>query len=498
MQSLRSLSARMPLRVKLVVAMMSLVAVGLTVAGFAATTVLHGYLIDRVDDRLRSAQTGDRFGGGPGGSRPGDNHPPSRLPSEFYVQTISATGVVLDVESNPLHTDDATPKIPVLDSSAASARAGKPFTVNSMDSGDGEWRVLVRTTPNGGSVAVATRLNEESNTLTQLIWIEVIVGAAVIVVLAGVGYVVVRRSLKPLVEVEGTAEAIAAGDLTRRVPERPPSTEVGRLSAALNGMLGQIESAFRDREASEAAARGSEERMRRFVADASHELRTPLTSIRGFAELYRQGAVADKPAVARVMRRIEDEAARMGLLVEDLLMLARLDEQRPFLYLPVDLLGLATDAVHDVQVIGADHPTTLEVLPGEVAPIVAGDESRLRQVVSNLVTNAVVHTPPGTPIEVRVGTVDGHAELHIADHGPGLSAADAGRIFERFYRADPSRTRASGGTGLGLSIVAALVAAHAGSVRVSETPGGGATFVVRLPLYDRPAELSPTDRVDAK
>ena len=187
----------------------------------------------------------------------------------------------------------------------------------------------------------------------------------------------------------------------------------------------------------------------------------------------------------------------MGLLVEDLLMLARLDEQRPLVYLPVDLLSLAADAVHDAAAIGPDHQTTLEVLPGGVAPIVAGDEARRRQVVSNLVSNAVVHTPPGTPITVRVGTEDQHAVLHVVDHGPGLTRAEADRVFERFYRADPSRTRTSGGSGLGLSIVAALVAAHAGSVRVSETPGGGATFVVRLPLYDD-AALSPADPVAAR
>ena len=491
----------MPLRVKLVVAMMTLVAVGLAVAGFAATTVLRSYLVDRVDDQLRTAQGApDKpFGNDRGGADgPGDNRGRGPLPSEFYVQTSDASGTPMDVLSNPLHSDGTTPNIPRLTVTEVSERAGKPFTVGSVDEGDPEWRVLIRTQPSGGSVAVATSLAEESSTLSRLIWIEVIVGAAVIAVLAGVGYVVVRRSLKPLVEVETTAEAIAAGDLTQRVPERDPRTEVGRLSAALNGMLVQIESAFRDREASEAAARGSEERMRRFVADASHELRTPLTSIRGFAELYRQGAVGDKTAVARVMRRIEDEAARMGLLVEDLLMLARLDEQRPLVYLPVDLLGLAADAVHDAQAIGADHPTTLEVIPGDGAPIVAGDEARLRQVVANLVTNAVVHTQPGTPIEVRAGAVDGHAELQVVDHGPGLSPADADRIFERFYRADPSRTRASGGSGLGLSIVAALVAAHGGSVRFGETPGGGATFVVRLPLYDAAATASRADPVPAR
>jgi two-component system OmpR family sensor kinase len=496
MSSLRSWSARMPLRVKLVIAMVGLVGGGLIVTGVVATTVLNGYLVTRVDDQLRTAQAGGDFGDGHGG--PGGPGGGRGLPSDFYVQHNSPSGVVKDKLYNLLDTKGALPNIPLLDSAAVAAHAGTPFTVNSVGRDDPHWRVLVRVQTDGDSVAVATSLAEESNTVARLKWVEIIVGAVVLAILAFVGYIVVRRSLKPLVEVEATAEAIAAGDLTQRVPERDPRTEVGRLSRALNGMLVQIESAFRDRQASEAAARGSEERMRRFVADASHELRTPLTSIRGFAELYRQGAVGDKQAIARVMRRIEDEAARMGLLVEDLLMLARLDEQRPLVYLPVDMLGLAADAVHDTRALGSDHPTSLEVIPSDTAPIVAGDEARLRQVVSNLVTNAVAHTPPGTEIAVRVGARDGHAVLEVVDHGPGLSEADAERIFERFYRADPSRTRASGGSGLGLSIVAALVAAHAGTVRVSETPGGGATFVVLLPLYDQAPELSPADRVDAR
>src|SRR3954452_18959550 len=197
--------------------------------------------------------------------------------------------------------------------------------------------------------------------------------------------------------------------------------------------------------------------MRRFVADASHELRTPLTSIRGFAELYRQGAVPDKTAVRRAMRRIEDEAARMGLLVEDLLMLARLDEQRPIERSPVDVLTIATDAVHDARAVATDHTVELEVLPHSAAPVVIGDDARLRQVVGNLVNNALIHTPAGTSVTVRVGTTEGDGTrwvlLEVADDGPGLRADDAQQVFERFYRADPSRTRASGGTGLGLSIV---------------------------------------------
>jgi len=324
--------------------------------------------------------------------------------------------------------------------------------------------------------------------LGQLLLVEVVGGLAALVLLGGLGYVVVRRSLRPLVQVETTAEQIAAGDLSLRVPTEPdPRTEVGRLSAALNTMLGQIESAFRAREESETAARASEERMRRFVADASHELRTPLTSIRGFAELYRQGAAPDASDIDRVMRRIEDQAKRMGILVEDLLLLARLDQQRPLERVPVDLVTLATEAVQDAEAIDPARPISLEVQPGSEAPIVLGDDARLRQVVGNLMSNALVHTPPGTAVAVRVGTTDdGMGALDVTDQGPGLSADDAAHVFERFYRADPSRTRAAGGSGLGLSIAAALMSAQMGTLSVDSAPGEGATFRVRIPLAPVP------------
>jgi two-component system OmpR family sensor kinase len=254
-------------------------------------------------------------------------------------------------------------------------------------------------------------------------------------------------------------------------------------------MLAQIEAAFRSQQASESAARASEDRMRRFVADASHELRTPLTSIRGFAELYRQGAVPEPDDVARVMRRVEDEAARMGLLVDDLLLLARLDQQRPLERLPVDLLAIAADVVHDASALAPDRTVQLRVADRGDPPVVLGDEARLRQVVGNLVSNAVAHTPAGTDVTVSL-TTDGHrsvAVLEVSDSGPGLAPADAARVFERFYRADPSRTRSGGGTGLGLSIVAALVAAHGGQVAVDTKVGRGSTFTVTLPL--QPAEF---------
>ena len=308
--------------------------------------------------------------------------------------------------------------------------------------------------------------------------------------LAGVGAAIVRASLRPLVEIEQTARAIAAGELTRRVPERDPGTEVGRLGRALNAMLAQIESAFGARAASEASARRSEDRMRRFVADASHELRTPLTTIRGFAELYRQGAARDPAELDRLMRRIEDQAARMGLLVEDLLLLARLDTERPLDRRPVDLFALAAEAVNDARAVAPDRPIELVLGDdgdrGGSALVVLGDDRRLRQVLANLVDNALTHTPAGSPVEVRVGgsSLDGRpgAAVEVVDHGPGLTPEQTERVFERFYRADPARSPADGGTGLGLSIVAALVAVHGGTVAVDSVPGRGARFRVVLPL----------------
>ncbi|CAB4924719.1 unannotated protein [freshwater metagenome] len=318
---------------------------------------------------------------------------------------------------------------------------------------------------------------------------QLVVGALVLVLLGVAGYVLVRNSLQPLVEVEHTAAAIAAGDLSRRVPEGDDRTEVGRLGRALNGMLARIEGAFQAQAASEEQARTSEGRMRRFVADASHELRTPLTSIRGFAELYRHGASGgaggDNPETGRMMGRIEAEATRMGALVEDLLQLARLDQHRPVESLPVDLGELAADAVHDARAVQPDRTVELDLTDSLTdVPVVLGDEGRLRQVIGNLVTNALTHTPPGTPVTVRLSEEPGDPDavtVTVADQGPGMSAEDAERVFERFYRADASRTRAAGGTGLGLSIVSSLVAAHHGTVTLTTAPGEGAAFAVRLP-----------------
>jgi two-component system OmpR family sensor kinase len=342
--------------------------------------------------------------------------------------------------------------------------------------------------PGPASVTIAQSLAGVDQAVDRLRLLIFGLGGLIVVGCAALGWLAIRRAFVPLVEVEDTAAAIAAGDLSRRIPSRPATTEVGRLTASLNGMLTQIESAFRAREASEA-------RTRRFAADASHELRTPLASIRGFAELYRQGAVPPEE-VPRTMGRIEGEATRMGSLVEDLLLLARLDEQRPARTEPVDLAVLAGDAVVDARALDASRPVRLTGLGGAGGPVpavVTGDEDRLRQVVANLVGNAVRHTPAGTAIEVAVGVepgsdvpgATGTAVLEVRDHGPGLPAEAVPKVFERFYRVDASRSRGQGGgSGLGLSIVAAVVASHRGTVQVMQTPGGGATFRVRLPLAE--------------
>jgi two-component system OmpR family sensor kinase len=325
---------------------------------------------------------------------------------------------------------------------------------------------------------VAIDLSDVQSTVRALAWLQVAIGTGVLVVLGVAGYWVVHRSLRPLVEVEQTAAAIAAGQFDRRIPARDPRTEVGGLTVALNGMLAQIQHAMAMSERSAEQARMSEERMRRFITDASHELRTPLTTIRGFAELYRQGAAKD---VEMLMSRIESESRRMGLLVEDLLLLARLDAQRPLEQRPVDLLTLATDAVHDAQSVSPGRRITLEILDGPGTPEVIGDEPRLRQVLGNLVANALQHTPESAAVTVRVGTIEDDAVLEVADEGPGMTHEDAQRVFERFYRTDSSRTRTSGGTGLGLSIVDSLVFAHGGRVSVTTAPGAGSCFRVSLP-----------------
>ena len=480
---------RLPLRVTLVAAMLGLVTIALIVIGVAGSTLLQRYLIARVDNQLRATSNSVLSGD------------INRLRSAGF---ISATGPVylaiadptgsLQPPSSLIYRSDETPppgpKLPTLSEEFAQRHNQNAFTVGAV-AGGSRWRVYTVALATG-SVTIALPLDDVNNTVDRLISIDGIASAIVLAAIAGVGYFMIRRSLKPLVKVERTAEAIAAGDLARRVEVQDDHTEVGRLGTSLNTMLGQIEDAFHARERSEMNARASEERMRRFVADAGHELRTPLTSVRGFAELYRMGAVADEAELARVMKRIEDEASRMGLLVEDLLLLARLDQQRPLERQPVELLALATDAVTDLRALHPERDLRLITDPNNDPPVVMGDEGRLRQVLGNLLNNAYTHTPEGTQVRLSVAAEGPFAVLAVGDNGPGMRPEDAARVFERFFRADPSRVRSSGGSGLGLSIVAALVAAHGGTVEVDSKEGVGTTFTVRLPLADavRPAPPS--------
>jgi two-component system, OmpR family, sensor kinase len=495
---LNDAAARTPLRVKLVATVLALAAVGLSLAGVAATTSLHSYLLGRVDDQLRTASRSiaDGYGfhnggpGGPGGFGSTSGRGP-RFPSEFYAVPFTAAGVPDGTPQDALLSGQSPPKLPKLTSADINALNGHPFTVSAR-SGNGEWRVVARPIPAAtGGVAIATSLSDLDHTVDHLILLEVLIGGVVLLLMGGGGYFLIKRSLRPLVGVENTAAAIAAGDLSQRVPAGHPRTEVGRLSGALNGMLAQIEDAFAQERSSKRQARASEDRMRQFVADASHELRTPLTSIRGFAELHRMGATTDEADVQRLMRRVEDEASRMGVLVEDLLLLARLDQQRPLERAPVDLLEIASDVVHDARVVAPERSIDLQVHT-VTPPVVLGDESRLRQVLHNLMANAITHTPDGTPVTVILSTYDGanpRAVLDVADAGPGLSEEQTGRVFERFYRADTSRSRDAGGTGLGLSIVAGIVAAHGGQVSIESSVGEGTIFRVELPLAsNQPAD----------
>jgi two-component system, OmpR family, sensor kinase len=495
----KSVWRRTPLWLRLITTVLALSIVALTVMGVFGVRLLRGYLVDRVDDQLvEVAANANSF------VRNVDPDAP-HTPSPYYIEFDGTNDETL-VLSNSM--GEGVPALPNLTIDDADARDLEAFTVPASN-GDGSFRAVATPAsvrlPNTtervpGTLLIATSLHDVNATVHQLSTINLLVGAAVIAGLALAAYTMVRTALRPLTKIEQTAAAIAGGDLSRRVDNDDPNTEVGRLGLALNTMLEQIETAFLARQASEATARRSEEKMRRFVADASHELRTPLTSIRGFAELHRQGAVTDPAEVSRLLNRIEDEAKRMGLLVDDLLLLARLDQQRPFEHGPVDLRVLAADAVEAAAATAPDREIRLDLPTGgaDGELVVAGDEPRLRQVLSNLLDNALAYSPADSPITVLGGHTRRDSRdlafVQVRDRGPGLVPEQAERVFERFYRTDRARSRAHGGTGLGLSIVAAITAAHGGSVELDTAPGEGATFRVLLPrLSDAPSttEESP-------
>ena len=403
-------------------------------------------------------------GGGPGHGRPGVSLPPGT-----YGQRREASGKVIgssQIRYSASETVPAAPKLP------ASVPVNTLLTVGSTSSSGPRYRVYARRDPEDTGITIAAvPLGEVDSTLSRLLLVEALVIGGALLALGLTAFFVVRLGLRPLSRIEVTAGHIAAGDLSRRVTPATEKTEVGRLGLALNEMLDRLEAAFTARAA-------SEERLRQFLADASHELRTPLASIRGYAELFRMGATRDSEGTATAMRRIEEESARMGVLVEDLLTLARLDEAPERERKPVDLAELAHDAVQDARVRAPEREIALQT---DGPAIVAGDASQLRQVLTNLLGNAISHTPAGTPVEVSVQTATEGVVVTVRDHGPGIPEDAREHLFERFFRREGGRERGKAGAGLGLAIVRGMVHAHHGRIAVSETPGGGAEFVVTLP-----------------
>lgn len=464
----------MSLRARLLIVTLALVAVALTAAGWATHVALRSFLLDRVDRELIDARIAPSAGFG-------DRRSPSSLPPDSLVRLRAGDGTILD--GFDLRYDDGGALL------SLPARVEAGFSTVDLPGNAGQYRLLSVTRrsplarqlppgslPGGASLVIGVPLDEVNATLGRLLKIELAVGAATLGGLALLALWLVRVGLRPLEQIGATADAIAAGDLSQRVADENPRTEIGRLGRTLNAMLGRIEESFEER-------RRNEERLRQFVGDASHELQTPLTSVRGYAELFRRGAAQRPDDLATTMRRIEAEATRMGVLVDDLLLLARLDQGRPMDSAPVDLTALVGDLVADARVVEPERPID-EV--SEVPVTVRGDDVRLRQVVGNLLSNARAHTPPGAPVVVRTLIRGGEAVVEVSDRGPGLASEHAERVFERFFRADPSRARASGGSGLGLSIVSSIAEAHGGRAEVESVPGEGATFRVVLPL-DGPA-----------
>ncbi len=462
----------MSLRSRLLLVVLGLVIIGLTATDFVTYRALRSFLLDRVDQQLVAARqpiVTTVFANRPG--QPGAVTQTLNL-SGAYAAIIDVGGKV--VRDTP--HDRGVPDLTGIDLSRNSIS-----TVEGIRD-SGKFRVQVNSLEDS-YLLIAIPLREVTQTLHRLLFIEALATGLIVVIVGGAALVLVRAGLRPLEDIGGVAGAIAKGDLSRRVPIEGERTEVGRLGLSLNAMLGQIQSAFE-------ARRASEDRLRRFVADASHELRTPLTSIRGYAELFRRGA-AERPAdLEKAMRRIEEEATRMGVLVDDLLLLARLDQGRPLDRAPVDLVRVAADAVDDARATDPDRALSLD---GPEHLVIEGDEPRLRQVAVNLVANACQHTPVEAPVVVRVTTSDGQAVLEVADRGAGLEPEAAQKVFERFYRADPSRSRSGGGSGLGLSIVAAIAEAHGGRAIVDSTPGQGACFRVILPFTQRATPTEPGD-----
>jgi two-component system OmpR family sensor kinase len=476
----------MSLRARLLIVAVALVAAGLLATGVVTYGVFSRFLTHRVDEQLELARPIATFALGNGPDPEGHPEAPG-VPSGTYAEFISTSGRVF----GPKFLGPETYSPAVIPDEVLSGSTSTIFTASSED-GSIDYRVSATpaesTTAGTGTLIVAIPLTEVNAALHRLVIVEGIVATVVLLLVVAFALWLVPAALRPLDGIGATAGAIAAGDLSRRVEPADERTEIGRLGIALNTMLAQIEVAFEER-------RASESRLRRFIADASHELRTPLTSIRGYAELFRRGANNRPEDLAKSMARIEAEAARMGILVDDLLLLARLDQGRPLQREPVDLVRIVAESVDAAQVIEPgrrillDAPATLPAL---------GDAGRLRQVVDNLLDNVRVHTAPGAPAHIRLW-VDGELSiLEVADEGDGMTPEVAERIFERFFRGDPARSRETGGAGLGLSIVVAIIEAHGGTVEVGTRPEGGSVFTVRIPLPATPEPTPTPDHVGSK
>ena len=469
------------LRNRLILASVFLASCAIAASDFAANTALRSYLISQVDNQLINISTGslerlDRAGIAPQ-TEFEENRSPFRILQPLRGVPTSTSLTLLDMDGKlvgQIGGELAGKAFAVtgMKVSQVAKYKNQPFTIDG-ENGKPDIRALALVLPTGmGSVIVANSLEEVDKTLSQLRFLFFILGLIAILVTALVSRWIVAIGLKPLEKVEETAEAIAAGNFSARLPAAKPDTEVGRLTTALNTMLGRIEQSF-------AVKVESENKLRRFVADASHELRTPLTAIRGFAELHRQGAVVGEEKTKELINRIEGESIRMSSLVEDLLLLARLDQSRQLDSEPVDLNTLITEVVASAKAAGPNHPIKL-ILPQEEI-FVLGDSRRIHQVVANLLANARTHTPAGTNITVTAIQELTQTIIEVSDDGPGLAKADQERIFERFYRADPARVRSSGeGSGLGLSIVDAVMQAHGGYVSVKSELGKGATFTLHF------------------
>jgi two-component system, OmpR family, sensor kinase len=456
----------MSLRRRVVLGMVA-VAIVLGVAGFTITSTLRSYLLNRVDDQLSKVEP-QRF------LQP---RPRDSFDNELAFIITDLNGTVIATKDPGLqHLGDPLPDVSGVLPGPPDAPDLRYQTVRSVGPGSVHYRVKLNRFADVYT-AVGVSLKDTDKVFHRIQLVEILASTGVLLALALSGWWVLRQGVRPLRQIAGAADKIAEGDLTHRVPVDDDRTEAGRLGRALNRMLGEIESSFRRKEE-------SEDRLKRFVGDASHELRTPLTSIRGYADLWRQGGLEEPARLTDAMGRLESEAERMGRLVDDLLLLARLDEGRPLARDRIDLVRTVAAAVADARVTGPDHPIELT---GLAEATVIGDADRLYQVVANLLANTRRHTPAGTSVHLTVEREGENILVHVADNGPGLDPTTAEHVFERFYRADPARARATGGTGLGLAIGAAIMQAHEGTVSVSSKPGEGATFTIAIPA----ASLSP-------